>query len=78
MMYTIVSDIHLPNRKWKYSAIENLEVGQGFLVPTSDLSADALDPRGTVRSIAWIYSRQLGRKFVTHKDVRGVWVIRKA
>ncbi len=77
MKYAIISDIQLPNRKWKYGAIESLEVNQGFFVPHSDLSQEALDPLGAVRTIAYLYSKRLSRKFSTRKDQLGIWVIRK-
>ncbi len=78
-MYLVVSasDIKLPNRKWKYGAIETLKVDQGLFVPYSDLSQEALDPLGVVRTIAYLYARRLGRKFVTRKDHLGIWIIRK-
>lgn len=62
-------------RKWKYGAIEDLKVGEAFMVPYSDLSSDASN---TVRSVASAYSKTLGRNFRTQKDHLGVWIIRKA
>jgi hypothetical protein len=60
MTYPIVDTPPLPSRKWKYSAIVQLEIGQGFMVPYSDLSTIGDDPTHTVRTIAWDYSKKLG------------------
>lgn len=63
-------------RPWKYEQIEELKVGQGFRVPLSDLSYNAIDPAHTVRSIATHYGRKLGRKFRTRRLDDAVQIVR--
>jgi hypothetical protein len=56
--------------------VPKLAIGEGFLVPWTELSERAIDPMGLVRSIASIYSKQLGRRFRTRKEPRGIWLYR--
>ena len=75
MAYEIVAAPAPRSRKWKYAGVDELMPGEAFLVPYTDLT----DNEGhAVRSIAWHYSKKLGRRFCTRKDRRGVWLIREA
>lgn len=66
-------------RPWKYEQVLRLEVGQGFVVPWSDLSREALDPGRAVRDAASYWSRRLKRRFNTRSLAeRGVMMIRTA
>jgi len=56
-------------RRWHQLA--ELAVGQAIRVPESELSRCALDPTGTLRTIAWFYGKQLGRRFRTQRQVNG-------
>lgn len=58
-------------RPWRYEQIIDLEVGQGFKIPFTELSLDALDPTQTVRSSASHYSKLLGRRFRTKRHANG-------
>lgn len=67
----------MQTRAWKYRGIFALEVGQALRIPLTELSYETGDPTGTVRTVAWKYGRQLGRKFVTRRDEAAVFVIRQ-
>jgi hypothetical protein len=73
MTYPIVS--YSPPNVQQWGDIPQLEVGQGFLVPWTDLAHYKKD--GVLRAVAHRYSQKLGRKFGTRKDRDGVWLFRK-
>ena len=62
----------------KYEPICDLEIGQGFLVPWTDLSYATFAPAKAAQQSAYYWARKLGRRFATRKDRRGVWVMRTA
>lgn len=62
----------------KYWRMVELEVGQGFRVPFSDISTYS-DPSHSVRSLASLYGKRLGRRFATRTLPNGsVQVVRLA
>lgn len=65
-----------PTKWWQ---IIELEVGQGFRVPFTDLPYNSSDPTHVVRTSAWLYGKKLGRKFATRTlPNRSVLVVRLA
>jgi hypothetical protein len=73
-MYEIV-DYSPPPRRLKWTQVEELKVGQGFLVPWSVLELYR-QPTSVMRTVAIIYGKRLGRKFSTRKTAEGVWIYR--
>ena len=49
----------------RFREIADLEPGEGFRVPWTEMSMKALDPYGVVRTEAWQYGKELGRQFRT-------------
>jgi hypothetical protein len=65
----------LPGHYHKYWQLRSLEIGQSLRIPDEDLAYTS-DPGHTVRSAAWWYGKQLGRKFRTRRLPNGsvlVW-----
>ena len=60
----------------KYAEIAKLEIGQGFLVPWTDLSYQSAAPAKGAQQSAYYWGRKLGRRYTTRKNRRGVWIMR--
>lgn len=72
--YEIVN--YTPPISIKWRELEKLEIGQGFLVPWTDLKQYA-SPHSTLTGAAMRYGKILGRRFCTKKDLDGMWLYRK-
>jgi hypothetical protein len=71
-MYKIQKDIPLVSRK-KYS-FEEMNIGDSFLVPSSDLPEKSKGQ--SIRSVALRYSKKTGKKFKVSKVEGGIRVWR--
>jgi hypothetical protein len=63
-------------RAYKYKQIAELDVGEGFHVPWSDMSEEGLNPAKGPQQMAYYWGKKLGRKYVTRKDKSGLWIMR--
>lgn len=77
MRYEVISaPVERETRAWKYGQLLELEIGQGIVIPYSDLSYNNHDPSHTVRTVAVYYAKKFNRKFRTEKRVDGILVVR--
>lgn len=70
-----VLETPLRQRYRRWHQLAELKVGEGLRVPDSELSRCALDPTGTMRTVAWAYGRKLGRIFRTQRQLTGAVLI---
>ncbi len=79
MTYEIQELPYMPPQRYRPCPFSAVCVGQGFLVPWSDMDrSQALDTSGSIRTLAVYWGKKLGRKFSTRKLIAGVLVRREA